>query len=112
VVLTLDPDTPNAHCNVGLAHYALGHDSEGRKHLDTCYEKDSDPQTRGYYETEVRKVHVARQPNRAGGGYQMGGGGMTPLDQAREKDRLTYESLRNSGFHDRAEACRMDSSKC
>lgn len=62
MVLKLDPTTPNAYCNVGFAHYALGHDAEGRKLLNTCYQKDPDPQTRGYYETEVRKVLVARQP--------------------------------------------------
>jgi len=59
-VLKLDPATPNAFCNVGFAHYALGHDAEGRKFLITCYQKDPDPQTRGYYETEVRKVLAAR----------------------------------------------------
>lgn len=61
MVLKLDPGTPNAYCNVGFARYALGQDVEGRKLLNMCYQKDSDPQTRSYYETEVRKVLVARQ---------------------------------------------------
>ena len=62
MVLKLDPATPNAHCNVGFAHYALGHDAEGRTFLTTCYLKDPDPKTREYYEAEVRKVVVARKP--------------------------------------------------
>jgi tetratricopeptide (TPR) repeat protein len=69
VVLKLDPATPQAYCNVGFAHYALGHDGEGRTFLTTCYQKDPDPQTRGYFETEIRKVLLARQPrgNSSGG---------------------------------------------
>ena len=59
MVLTLDPITPNAYCNFGFAHYTLGHDVEGRKLLNTCYQNDPDPQTRGYYESEVRKVLAA-----------------------------------------------------
>ena len=51
MVLKLDPNTPNAYCSVDLAHYALGHDAEGRQYLDICYEKLPDPPTRGYYET-------------------------------------------------------------
>lgn len=43
MVLKLDPAMPNAYCNVGFAHYALGHDVEGRKFLNTCYQKDPDP---------------------------------------------------------------------
>lgn len=45
MVLKLDP---NASRNVGIAHYALGDDAEGRQYLNTCYQKDPDPQTRGY----------------------------------------------------------------
>ncbi len=113
VVLRLDPTTPNAYCNVGFAHFALGHDVEGRKFLNTCYQKDPDPNTRGYYETEVRKVLAARQPRgNSGGGYQSEGREKTPLDREREQQQNVYESLRNSGFNDRAEACRNDSSKC
>lgn len=113
MVLKLDPGTPNAYCNVGFAHYALGHDAEGRKHLNTCYQKDPDPQTRGYYETEVRKVLVARQPRRnSGGGYQSEGRERTSYDREMERQQNVYESLRNSGFNDRAEACRTDGSKC
>jgi len=112
-VLTLDPATPNAYCNVGFAHYALGHDADGRKFLTTCYQKDPDPQTRGYYEAEVRKVLVARQPRRnSGGNYVAEGGAKTPYDREMERQQNVYESLRNSGFNDRAEACRMDGSKC
>ncbi len=113
IVLKLDPGTPNAYCNVGFAHYALGHDAEGRKLLNTCYQKDPDPQTRGYYETEVRKVLVARQPRRSsGGGYPSEGRERTPYDREMERQQNVYESLRNSGFNDRAEACRTDGSKC
>lgn len=111
MVLKLAPDTPNAYCNVGLAQYGIGRDQDGRKHLTTCYQKDPDPQTRGYYETEVNKVLYARQPRRGGGGYDSGGG-KTPYDREREREHNVYESLRNSGFNDRAEACRTDSSKC
>jgi tetratricopeptide (TPR) repeat protein len=112
-VLTLDPGTPNASCNVGFAHYALGHDAEGRKFLNICYQKDPDPQTRGYYESEVRKVLVARQPSRSsGGGHQSDGREKTPHDREMERQHNVYESLRNSGFNDRAEACRTDGSKC
>lgn len=112
-VLKLDPATPNAFCNVGFAHYALGHDAEGRKFLTTCYQKDPDPQTRGYYETEVRKVLAARQPRRnSGGGYAADGRESTAHDREMERQQHVYESLRNSGFTDRAEACRMDGSKC
>ncbi|MCW5799107.1 MAG: tetratricopeptide repeat protein [Nitrospira sp.] len=113
IVLKLDPATPNAYCNVGFAHYALGHDAEGRKLLTVCYQKDPDPQTRGYYETEVRKVLVARQPKRDfGGSYVAEGGVKTPYNREMERQQNVYESLRNSGFNDRAEACRMDGSKC
>ncbi len=113
IVLKPDPGTPNAYCNVGFAHYALGHDAEGRKLLNTCYQKDPDPQTRGYYETEVRKVLVARQPRRSsGGGYQSEGRERTPYDREMERQQNVYESLRSSGFNDRAEACRTDGSKC
>ena len=109
----LDPATPNAFCNVGFAHYALGHDAEGRKFLTTCYQKDPDPQTRGYYETEVRKVLAARQPRRnSGGGYAADGRESTAHDREMERQQHVYESLRSSGFTDRAEACRMDGSKC
>ncbi len=112
-VLKLDPGTPNAYCNVGFAHYAVGHDAEGRKFLSTCYQNDPDPQTRGYYETEVRKVLVARQPRRnSGGGYQPEGRERTVYDREMERQQNVYESLRNSGFTDRAEACRVDGSKC
>ena len=34
-----------------------------------------------------------------------------PLDREREYQQSVYESLRNSGFEARAEACRNDSSK-
>jgi tetratricopeptide (TPR) repeat protein len=113
IVVKLDPATPNAYCNVGFAHYALGHDAEGRTFLNTCYQKDPDPQTRGYYETEVRKVLVARQPRRnSGGSYVAEGSPKTPYDREMERQQNVYESLRNSGFNDRAEACRMDGSKC
>jgi hypothetical protein len=37
---------------------------------------------------------------------------MTPLDREREQQQRTYESLKNSGFESRAEACRNDVSKC
>lgn len=60
VVLKLAPDTPNAYCNIGLAHFALGHDADGRRFLNTCYQKDADPQTCGYYEMEVNKVLFAQ----------------------------------------------------
>ncbi|CUS38594.1 tetratricopeptide repeat protein [Candidatus Nitrospira nitrificans] len=112
IVLKLAPDTPNAYCNLGLAHYALGHDQEGRQFLNACYQKDSDPRTQGYYETEVNKVMYARQPRRGGGGYDSGGGAKTPYDQEMERQQWVIDSLRNSGFESRAEACRMDSSKC
>ena len=113
IVLKLAPDTPNAYCNLGLAHYALGHDQDGRQFLNTCYQKDPDPQTRGYYETEVNKVMYGKQPRRGGGGYDSGGGGgKTPYDQEMERQQRVIDSLRNSGFDSRAEACRMDSSKC
>lgn len=112
MVLKLAPDTPNAYCNAGLAQYGIGHDQDGRKYLITCYQKDADPQTRGYYETEVNKVLYARQPRRGGGGYDSGGGVKSTYDREREREHNVYESLRNSGFYDRAEACRMDSSKC
>ena len=36
---------------------------------------------------------------------------MPPLDRERSYDRNTYESLRNSGFNDRAEVYRNDTSK-
>ena len=112
-VLKLDPTTPNAYCNVGFAHYALGHDAEGRKFLTTCYQKDPDPQTRGYYETEVNRVLYARKPKRnSGGNYVAEGGVKTPYDREMERQQNVYESLRNSGFNDRAEACRTDGSKC
>ncbi|MGB4995727.1 MAG: tetratricopeptide repeat protein, partial [Nitrospira sp.] len=112
-VLKLDPTTPNAYCNVGFAHYALGHDAEGRKFLTTCYQKDADPQTRGYYETEVNKVLYARKPKRnSGGSYVAEGREVTPYDREMERQHNVYESLRNSGFNDRAEACRTDGSKC
>ncbi len=113
VVLKLDPVTPHAYCNVGFAHYALGHDGEGRTFLNTCYQKDPDPQTRGYFETEVRKVLLARQPRRnSGGGHASEAREKTPLHREREYQHNSYESLRNSGLNDRAEACRMDGSKC
>jgi tetratricopeptide (TPR) repeat protein len=112
MALKLDPAIPNAYCNVGFAHYALGHDAEGRNYLNTCYEKDPDPQTRAYYETEVRRVLYARQQPRRNDGYVSEGREQTPLDRAREQDQRTYESLRNSGFEARAEACRNDTSKC
>jgi hypothetical protein len=56
----------------------------------------------------------ARQPRRGGGGgYDSGGGGgKTPYDQEMEQQQRVIDSLRNSGFDSRAEACRMDSSKC
>lgn len=113
IVLKLDPATPNAYCNVGFAHYAVGHDGEGRKFLNTCYQKDPDPQTRGYYETEVNKVLYARRPRRSVGRSDASEGReKTPLDREREQQQNVYESLRNSGFNDRAEACRNDVSKC
>ena len=113
IVLKLDPATPNAYCNVGFAHYALGHDAEGRKLLNTCYQKDPDPRTRGYYETEVTKVLYARKPKRKSGGSHVAEGGVkTPYDREMERQQHVYESLRNSGFNDRAEACRTDGSKC
>jgi tetratricopeptide (TPR) repeat protein len=112
VVLQLASETPNAYCNLGLAHYALGHDQEGRQFLNTCYQKDPDPKTRGYYETEVNKVMYARQPRRGGGRYDSSGDVKTPYDQEAERQQRVIDSLRNSGFDSRAEACRMDSSKC
>ena len=112
-VLKLDPATPNAYCNVGFAHYALGHDAQGRKFLNICYQKDPDPQTRGYYETEVNKVLHARRPRKNFGGSDVAKGReKTPYDREMERQQNVYESLRNSGFNDRAEACRMDGSKC
>lgn len=111
VVLNLAPDTPNAYCNVGLAHYALGHDAEGRNFLNTCYQKDGDPQTRGYFETEVNKVQYSRQARRSGGGYGSSGG-PSWLDKEREREHNVYESRRARGDEAGAEACRMDSSKC
>lgn len=113
-VLKLAPANPNAYCNVGFAHFALGHDAEGRRYLNTCYQKDPDPQTRGYYEAEVRKVLAARQVRKGGSGVSSSSGGreMTPLDREREQQQRTYESLKNSGFESRAEACRNDVSKC
>lgn len=112
VVLKLAPDTPNAYCNVGLAHFALGHDAEGRKFLNTCYQKDGDPQTRGYFEMEVNKVLYARQLRRGGGGGSYGGDGPSWLDREREREHNVYESRKASGNEAGAEACRMDSSKC
>lgn len=112
VVLKLAPNTPNAYCNVGLAHFALGHDGEGRKFLNTCYQKDGDPQTRGYFETEVNKVLYARQPRRGGSGGSYGGDEKSWLDREREREHNVYESRRLSGNEAGAEACRMDSSKC
>ncbi len=85
IVLKLAPDTPNAYCNLGLTHYALGHDQDGRQFLNACYQKDPDPRTRGYYETEVTKVMYARQPRRGGGGSDSGGGGKMPYDQEMER---------------------------
>jgi len=114
MVLKLDPATPNAYCNVGFAHYALGHDAQGRQYLNTCYQKDPNPQTRGYYETEVRKVLSVRYTRKGGtgGGSTSGEREKTPLDREREYQQRVYESLRISGFEARAEACRTDSSKC
>jgi hypothetical protein len=56
----------------------------------------------------------ARQPRKGGGGVNDygGGGGKTPYDQEMERQQRVIDSLRNSGFDSRAEACRMDSSKC
>ena len=90
-------------------------DQEGRQFLNACYRKDPDPQTRGYYETEVNKVMYARQSRqskRGVGGYDSGGDVKTPYDQEAERQQRVIDSLRNSGFDSRAEACRMDSSKC
>ncbi|MGE0468099.1 MAG: hypothetical protein AB7P19_01750 [Nitrospira sp.] len=88
-------------------------DQEGRQFLNTCYQKDPHPRTRGYYETEVNKVLYARQPRKdGGGGYDSGDGGKTPYDQEMERQQGVDDSLRDSGFDSRAEACRMDSSKC
>jgi tetratricopeptide (TPR) repeat protein len=111
MVLKLDPAMSNAHCNVGFAHYALGHDAEGRKFLNTCYQKDPDPHTRGYYETEVRKVLFARQPGRNSSGGFQSEGEKTPLERGREQQHA-YESRANSGFNGRTEACRNGVSKC
>jgi hypothetical protein len=113
MVLRLDPATPNAYCHVGFAQYALGHDAEGRHHLDVCYQKDPDPQTRAYYEAEVRKILSARQPRGGEGGeITSEAREKTPYDPEPEQQRRTDESFRNSGFNGRAEACRNDSSKC
>lgn len=114
MVLKLDPAMPNAYCNVGFAHYALGHDAQGRQYMNTCYQKDPNPQTRGYYEAEVRKVLLARQARKGGtgGGSTSGGREMTPLDREREHQQRVIESLRISGQDARAEACRNDISKC
>lgn len=112
-VLKLDPATPNAYCNVGFAHYALGHDAEGRKFLNTCYQKDPDPQTRGYYETQVNNVSHVRQPRKNfGGSYVAEGLEKAAYDRERERQQNVYESLRNSGSNERVEACRMDGAKC
>lgn len=62
-VLKLDPSTPHIYCNVGIAHYALGHETEGSKSLTLCYQKGPDARTREYYEEEIRKVIGARQPS-------------------------------------------------
>jgi tetratricopeptide (TPR) repeat protein len=114
MVLKLDPATPNAYCNVGFAHYALRHDAQGRQYLNTCYQKDPSPQTRGYYEAEVRKVLLARQARKGGTavGSTSGEREKTVVDREREQQQRAYESLRNSGFEARAEACRTDSTKC
>jgi predicted Zn-dependent protease len=92
MVLKLDPNSPNASCNVGIAHYALGDDAEGRQFINTCYQKDPDPQTRGYNETEVRKVLFARQSRRSGGrGVTVG---RAREDVARSGARIPVERLR------------------
>ena len=39
-------------------------------------------------------------------------GALKAHDREMERQQHVYESLRNSGFTDRAEACRMDGSKC
>ena len=50
--------------------------------------KDPDPQTRGYYETEVRKVLAARQPRRnSGGGYATDGRESTAHDREMERQQ-------------------------
>jgi len=36
MVLKLDPNTSNASCNVGIAHYAQGDDAEGCEFLNAC----------------------------------------------------------------------------
>jgi hypothetical protein len=53
-------------------------------------------------EAEVRRCVAAT------GGVSM----KTPYDREMERQQNVYESLRNSGFNDRAEACRTDGSKC
>ena len=108
MVLKIAPNTPNVYCNVGLTHYVLGHDNDGRQFLNTCYQKDPNPQTSGYNETEVRKVLFARQPRRKGCGvYNSDARQKTPLDREREYQQNVYESLRNSAFNGRAEPAVM-----
>ncbi|WP_173043698.1 tetratricopeptide repeat protein [Nitrospira sp. KM1] len=67
-ILRLDPSSPRAYCGVGIAHYALGQESEGKKFLNMCFEKDPSPRIRDHYENEARKAQHARQPRRGGGG--------------------------------------------
>jgi hypothetical protein len=47
-----------------------------------------------------------------GRGIPVGRARKTALDREREYQQNDYESLRNSGFNDRAEAFRNDVSKC
>jgi hypothetical protein len=48
MVLKLDTPPPsNVSCNVGIAHYALGDDAEGRQVLNTCHQKVPNPPCMG-----------------------------------------------------------------
>lgn len=88
MVLKLDPTTPNVSCNVGIAHYALGDDAEGRQIFNTCHQKLTNPHTRGYYEAEVRRVLCTRQLRGNGSEeYNSDARERTPLDREREYQR-------------------------
>lgn len=112
MVVKLNPDAPNAFCNVGLAQMALGNDVVGRRNLENCYRFDPDPQTRGYYEYQVNNVMAARRPRNAGGSGSFGGSVQSPLDADREKQQWRVDALRQQGLDGQADACRNDQNKC
>lgn len=56
ILIGLDRNHAPNYCNMGLAHYGLGQDGEGRRWLQACYERDRDPDTRRYYEGEIQRL--------------------------------------------------------